>query len=73
MQLILRGVTHFSLVLLQNISLYIFIPGLSSFEFHNVTNFFKLVFLQNCKEVHLHMIIGFLFSEMLIPIGLLGA
>lgn len=50
-----------------------FFSDLSNSEFHCVTIYFKLVFSQICKEVCFYLIIGFLFSEMLGPISLLGA
>lgn len=53
-------------------TVYFFYPDLSNLEFNQVTNFLKLVFSWDCKEVHLYLVFGCLFSEMVLPLGLLG-
>lgn len=67
------GVTFFFISSTSEYFTMYFFPNLSNFEFHCVTICFKLVFLQSCKGVYFHLNSGFLFSEMLGPIGLLGA
>lgn len=53
-------------------TVYFFYPDLSNLEFNQVTDFLKLVFSWDCKEVHLYLVFGCLFSEMVLPLGLLG-